>query len=143
MKKIKVIFAQTMMVSFMVLCAISIYGFCVMREKNWSFDWFLPGSIVLASLVSSIITVLLLYNEGSARSRLFETIRTVLHFILLYAIIMAFGHLCYWYRSLSGAIIVSVIYVVVYFGAWGGTAIMFRHDEKVITDALENVRDEE
>lgn len=143
MKKIKTIFAQTMMVSFMVLCAISIYGFCIMKSKNWSFDWFIPGSIVLSSLVSSIITVLLLYNEGNARSRVSEIVRTILHFLLVYLIIMMFGYLCYWYRSLDGAIIVSVIYLVVYIGAWIGTLVMFRHDEKVITDALENVRDEE
>ncbi len=143
MKKIKVIFAQTMMVSFMVLCAISLYGFCVMRAENWSFDWFIPGSIVLASLVSSILTVFLLHDESGSRSRVSEIIRTILHFLLLYLIIMAFGYLCYWYKSPDGAVLVSVIYVVVYIGVWAGTVIMFRHDEKVITDALESVRDEE
>lgn len=143
MKKIKVIIGQTMMVSFMVLCAVSIYGLFVMRKYEWAFDWYIPGSIVVSSFACSAVTCLLLYNDGYARSRLSFVVRTILHFILLYGIIMAFGHMCYWYRSLRGGIIVSIIYVVVYFGAWIGTSIMFRHDEKVISDALESVRDKE
>ena len=70
-------------------------------------------------------------------------IKLISHFILVYAVIMGFGYLFYWYRGTTGFILTSVIYVVIYAGSWIGTELFFRHDEKLISDALDKIRDEE
>lgn len=145
MKKLKIVMEQTMLVSFLVLCVVSIIGLLVMRKNDWSFDWYTPGSIIVASFLCSLVTVLLLYNDKYDKelSALMHNLMTLLHFVLMYIIIIAFGHLCNWYNTLHGFAFISVIFVVVYAAAWVGTGLMFRHDEKLISDALESVRDKE
>lgn len=145
MKKLKIVMEQTMLVSFLVLCAVSIYGLLVMKKNEWSFDWYTPGSILVSSFLCSLVTVLLIYNDKYDKelSSLMHNLVTLLHFVLMYIIIIVFGHLCNWYTTMHGFALISVIFVVVYAAAWVGTGIMFRHDEKLISDALESVRDKE
>lgn len=145
MSKLRVILEQTMMVSFMVMCYISVYGLVVMRGEDWGFDWYIPGSVVLSSFFCSLITVLLLYNDSESKdeSPLKYYISVVLHFILLYGLIMGCGYIFHWYRGVGGYILTSVVYVVIYAGGWVGTILLFRHDEKLISDALDKIRDEE
>ena len=57
--------------------------------------------------------------------------------------IMGFGYLFYWYRGTLGFILTSVIYVIIYAGTWVGTRLVFLHDDKIIGDALDKIRDEE
>ncbi len=142
MKKLKIVMEQTMLVSFLVLCVVSLNGLLVMRKNEWSFDWYTPGSILVVSFLCSLVTVLLLYNDKEL-SALMHNLMTLLHFVLMYIIIIVFGHLCNWYTTMHGFAFISVIFVVVYAAAWVGTGIMFRHDEKLISDALESVRDKE
>ncbi len=145
MNRLKLIFEQTMLVSFMVLCYISVFGLFALRDTGMGFDWYIPGSIVLASFLCSLITVFLLYSavENKDESPVQYYIKLVAHFILLYALIMSFGHLFYWYRGTFGFILTSVIYVLIYAGTWVGTILLFRRDEKLISDALDKIRDEE
>ena len=145
MKKLKIVMEQTMLVSFLVLCAVSIYGLLVMKKNEWSFDWYTPGSILVSSFLCSLVTVLLIYNDKYDKelSSLMHNLVTLLHFVLMYIIIIAFGHLCNWYTTMHGFALISVIFVAVYAAAWVSTGIMFRHDEKLISDALESVRDKE
>ena len=145
MYKLKVIFEQTMMVSFMVLCYVSVYGLFALRGEDLGFDWYIPGSIVLASFFCSLVTVFLLYDTGEDKddSPVKYYVRLIAHFILVYAVIMGFGYLFYWYRGTTGFILTSVIYVVIYAGSWIGTELFFRQDEKLISDALDKIRDEE
>ena len=145
MKKLKIVMEQTMLVSFLVLCAVSLIGLLVMRKNEWSFDWYTPGSILVASFLCSLVTVLLIYNDKYDKelSSLMHNLVTLLHFVLMYIIIIVFGHLCNWYKTKNGFVQITVIFVVVYAAAWVGTGIMFRHDEKLISDALESVRDKE
>jgi hypothetical protein len=144
MKKMKIVLEQTMMVSFMVLCYVSVYGALVLRKYDYSFDWYIPGSIVLASFVCSLLTVFILYGEsGKNVSSARIIIRTVVHFILIYAVIMAFGWLFNWYHGVFGFILTSIICAVIYAGAWFGTLLIFKHEEKLISDALDSIRDEE
>ncbi len=145
MNKLKLIIEQTMMVSFMVMCYISVYGLVVMRGEDWGFDWYIPGSVVLSSFFCSLITVRLLYNDSESKdeSPLKYYISVVLHFILLYGLIMGCGYIFHWYKGTVGYILTSVVYVVIYAGGWVGTMLLFRHDEKLISDALDKIRDEE
>ena len=145
MNRIKLIFEQTMMVSFMILCYIGIYGLLALRKYDYQFEWYIPGSIVVAGFLCSLLTVFLLYGaaESKDESPLKYNITKILHFILLYGVIMGFGFLCHWYDELSGFILTSVIYVIIYVGAWVGTLLLFRRDEKLISDALDKIRDEE
>ena len=145
MKKLKIVMEQTMMVSFLVLCVVSLNGLLVMRKNEWSFDWYTPGSILVVSFLCSLVTVLLLYNDKYDKelSALMHNLMTLLHFVLMYIIIIVFGHLCNWYKTMHGFAFISVIFVVVYAAAWVGTGIMFKHDEQLISDALESVRDKE
>ena len=145
MNKLKLIFEQTMMVSFMVLCYISVLGLLAFRGTDTGFPWYIPGSIVLASFFCSLVTVFLLSDAGDDKdeSPVKYYIKLIAHFILLYALIMGFGYLFYWYRSMLGFILTSVIYVLIYAGVWLGTFVLFRRDEKLISDALDRIRDEE
>lgn len=143
MKRLKEIIQLTMLISFMVLCYISIYGLIVMRKNDWSFDWYIPGSIVASGFLCSLVTSFLLYDDGSGKAvpAIISHLKIAAHFILLYGVIMGAGHLFYWYKDMQGFILTSVIYVVIYVGAWIGSGIMFRRDEKMISQALENIRD--
>ena len=145
MNKLKLIFEQTMMVSFMVLCYISVLGLLALSGTDTGFPWYIPGSIVLASFFCSLVTVLLLSDAGDSKdeSPAKYYIKLVAHFILLYALIMGFGYLFYWYRGTVGFILTSVVYVIIYAGTWVGTRLVFLHDDKIIGDALDKIRDEE
>ncbi|WP_035777081.1 hypothetical protein [Butyrivibrio sp. AE3004] len=145
MKKIKILIEQTLMVSFMTQCYVSLYGLLVMKKYGYQFDWYIPGSIVIASFLCSLITVFLLYGKSDRKnySILIHYIRVIAHFILLYVIIMGIGYLCYWYRGIWGFILTSVIYVIIYAGTWVGTILIFRHEEKLISKALDNIRDDD
>ncbi len=145
MNRLKLIFEQTMMVSFMVLCYISLFGLFSLRGTGMGFDWYIPGSVVLASFFCSLVTVFLLYpaaeNRDESPARYY--VRLVAHFILLYGLIMGFGYLFYWYRGTFGFILTSVIYAVIYAGSWIITLLIFKRDEKLISGALDKIRDEE
>ena len=145
MNRIKLIFEQTMLVSFMNLCYLGIYGLLVLRKYDYQFEWYIPGSIVAAGFLCSLLTVFLLYDAAEAKDKspLRYNIPVILHFVLLYGVVMGFGFLCHWYNELSGFILTSVIYVIIYVGAWVGTLLLFRRDEKLISDALDKIRDEE
>ena len=145
MNKLKLVFEQTMMVSFMVLCYISVLGLLAFRGTDTGFPWYIPGSIVLASFFCSLVTVFLLYpaaeNRDESKARYY--VRLVTHFILLYGLIMGFGYIFYWYRGTFGFILTSVIYAVIYAGSWIITLLIFKRDEKLISGALDKIRDEE
>ena len=145
MKKMKMVAEQTLMVSFMVLCYVSIYGLVILRKDNDYFDWFIPGSIVITSFLCSLITVLFLFvhQDSKDQSKLNFRLRSVIHFILLYLLIMGCGYLFRWYTGTLGFIMTSVIYVIIYHGTCLGTILIFKHEEKIISDALEKIRDEE
>ena len=145
MKKMKLVAEQTLMVSFMVLCYVSIYGLVILRKDNDYFDWFIPGSIVITSFLCSLITVFFLFEHQDPKdqSKLNFRLRSVIHFILLYLLIMGCGYLFRWYTGTLGFIMTSVIYVIIYHGTCLGTILIFKHEEKIISDALEKIRDEE
>jgi hypothetical protein len=56
---------------------------------------------------------------------------------------MSCGYLFRWYTGTLGFIVTSVIYVIIYQGTCLGTILIFKHEEKIIGDALDKIRDEE
>ncbi len=145
MKKIRIILLQTVMVSFMIFCYISLYGLFVMRPYDYCFDWYIPGSVILASFLCSLFTCILLYvgAEKNSESKFYYYFRIAIHFVLLYLIIMCCGRLFCWYSSVQGFIFTSIIYIIVYIATWGATWLIYKHEDKIITQALNKIRDEE
>ena len=86
---------------------------------------------------------MVVYKARPLLSKIQHNLLTLLHFILMYVIIIAFGHICNWYTTINGFILITIIFIIVYGAAWIGTGLMFRYDEKLISDALDNVRDKD
>ena len=112
MNKLKLVFEQTMMVSFMVLCYISVLGLLAFRGTDTGFPWYIPGSIVLASFFCSLVTVFLLSDAGDNKdeSPTKYYIKLIAHFILLYALIISvatFSHSSSLILSSASPIILS------------------------------------
>jgi len=145
MEKIRIILIQTVMVSFMIFCYISLYGVFAMRPYGYCFDWYIPGSVIVASFLCSIITCILLYGEAgkNSESKFNYYFRIAIHFVLLYLIIMCCGRLFFWYSSFCGFILTSIIYIIVYIATWGATWLIYKHEDRIITQALNKIRDEE
>lgn len=138
-EKLRIIFVQTVMISFGILAGISIQG--LLTAGDFSFTWYHPASIIITGFLCSFPT-LLLYSEKQV-SRKMYIVRIVLHCFFLFALVMGLGWLFKWYTKPSGALIVAIEYVFVYSFVWITNAWLGAKDQKKINSVLDDIRDEE
>lgn len=131
-----------MMISCGILVAITIEAFVghlVGDEIN--LNWILLASIIVTGILCSVPTVLLLCEPDIPKNR--YIIRIIIHFLCNYAIVCGLGYLFKWYTVLSGFLLLSGVFVLIYIFVWCGSLWTMRGEDRKINDALTEIRDEE
>ena len=144
MKKWRLIFMQTLMISTGILFGVGVQalvGHLQTGSETLSWQWYIPLSIIFTGFLCSLATLLLREDDGKdiTRSRL----RIVLHFLLLFGVVAGCGYLFGWYDSAAGFAVIGGMYVLIYGFVWAASIWMGKADEKKINEAIDGIRDEE
>jgi len=140
MKKVKLILEQTFMLSFLMQVVVSLESlYSRIMGEPIVFDWYIPLSIVLASFLCSLPTLILMSERELPLRRLLP----LFHCILLYALVMGMGYLFHWYSTLTYFIVTTISYFVIYALVWTFSVFLKKYDEKLINDALLAIQDED
>ncbi len=140
MKKSKIIFEQTMMISTGIFFMIGIGGVVShFTGSEFGLSWYHPLSIIFISFLCSFPTLLLKESEGGKSSSL----RIFLHFLSLLAIVSLAGRIFNWYTKFPGYLSLAVTFVIVYVFVWIASLWMGKVDENKINKALKDFHDEE
>ena len=144
MKKWKIIFSQTLMISTGILFGVGVQG--LINHLNTGaemlrWQWYIPLSIILTGFLCSLATLFLLEDEGKSVSR--SRLRIVLHFFFLFLVVAGCGYLFGWYETAGELAVIGGMYVLIYGFVWLGSLWMNKADEKKINEAINEIRDEE
>ncbi len=144
MKKWRLIFIQTLMISTGILFGVGVQalvGHLQTGSETLSWQWYIPLSIIFTGFLCSLATFLLQEDDGKdiTRSRL----RIALHFLLLFGVVAGCGYFFGWYDSAAGFAVIGGMYVLIYGFVWAASIWMGKADEKKINEAIDGIRDEE
>ena len=144
MKKWRLIFIQTLMISTGILFGVGVQalvGHLQTGSETLSWQWYIPLSIIFTGFLCSLATLLLQEDDGKdiTRSRL----RIVLHFLFLFLVVAGCGYLFGWYETAGELAVIGGMYVLIYGFVWLGSLWMNKADEKKINEAINEIRDEE
>ena len=144
MKKWKIIFSQTLMISTGILFGVGVQGLINHLNtgaKMLRWQWYIPLSIILTGFLCALATLFLIDRDGENVTS--GKIRIVLHFIFLLIVVAGCGWLFGWYSDLTGFIVIAVMYVLIYAFVWISSLWMAKTDEKKINEAIRDIQDEE
>lgn len=141
-EKIKVIFIQMLMIATGIVAVMSIEGIVYhLNNDTYVLEWYHPVSILIAAFLCSIPSLLLSGYEQWPLRKIILGIIT--HCLVLYLIIIGMGYVFRWFTVLSGFLLLTIGYLLVYIFVWAGTMWICKRDAKIINDALSYIRDEE
>ena len=144
MKKWKLIFSQTLMISTGILFGVGVQALIQHLNtgmKNLEWQWYIPLSIIFTGFLCALASLFLLEDEGEKVSR--SGLRIVLHFLFLFGVVAGCGYLFGWYDNALGLAVIGGMYVLIYGFVWAGSLWMGKADEKKINEAIDQIRDEE
>jgi threonine/homoserine efflux transporter RhtA len=144
MKKWKLIFSQTLMISTGILFGVGVQAainHLNTSAENLQWQWYIPLSIIFTGFLCALASLFLLEDEGRSVSQ--SRIRIVLHFIFLFLVVAGCGYLFDWYDDVGGLAVIGGMYVLIYGFVWVGSLWMGKADEKKINEAINEIRDEE
>jgi len=142
MKKIKLIAEQTFLLTFLIMLVMGLEGLVsYLRHDPIQFDWYIPFSAIIGSFFCCLPS-LLFFTEKPLSKNQYRLLR-LFHFLLIYGIVIGFGWLFHWYTNFKYFLIISVAYVINYFLIWNFSLLIYKHDEKLINEALSSIQDED
>jgi len=144
MKKLKVMFMQTIMISAAILFGIgcqSLLNYFLYDVEKFSWPWYIPLSIILTGFLCSVPTVLLILDESKGGK--LTIVRILIHFISVGAVVVLCGYLFKWYESIEELIPIIIMIVVIYVFVWLANLWLAKSNEKKINDAIKGIQDEE
>ena len=143
MEKLKLIFNQTLMISTAILFGLGIAELVeyLMTGDEWMrWQWFIPLSIVFASFVCSVPSILFMDDNSSHKA---FKLKLLIHFLFIFGAVSLFAKLFGWYDSLQGYLIIAVMIPIVYVFTWAATYWLLKKDEEKINEALDEMRDDD
>ncbi len=144
MNRAKIIFNQTLMISTAILFGLGVQaliGHLLGYEARIEWPWYIPLSIILTGFLCSVPTLLLI-DEGELTNKHLK-LRSLLHFILLWAIVSFCGFIFKWYSCIQNYIPIAVMYILIYGFVWVATMWITKSDENKINKAIKDIQDEE
>ncbi len=146
LQKLKVIFQQSLMISTAILFGngvIAMVEFFTTGETNFSWQWYIPLTIVLSGILCSIPSLLILTVDEEKTPAKQILFRKIIHAVIVWAIVSGCGYVFRWYTSLMGYLMICVEYICIYAFVWVASLWIVKKDEKKINEALDQIRDEE
>ncbi|MBR6484898.1 MAG: DUF3021 family protein [Clostridiales bacterium] len=142
----KLWFEQTMTISFAIFVGIIIEGlvYCVFFGEDlamFSLSWMQLLSVILTGTLCSVLTVIFLIGPDIPKNK--YIVRIVLHCLGLYLIVSLFGWFFKWFTDLTGFIMVTILFFLVYVFVWAVSLWLHKRDDYKINKALDDIRDEE
>ena len=142
MKKIKLIMEQTFLLTFLIMVIMGVEGLIsYLSHDPLQFSWYIPFSAILVSFLSCLPT-LMFFSEKPMSKRRFLIIKVV-HFFLVYAIVLGAGWMFHWYTNLKYFIVISIAYLINYLLVWHFSLLLQKYEEKLINEALGQIQDED
>ena len=144
MKKGKLIFSQTLMISTGILFGVGVQALInhlSTGAENLEWQWYIPLSVILTGFLCALASLFILEDEGRSVSR--SRIRIVLHFIFMFLVVAGCGYLFGWYDTAAGLAVIGGMYVLIYGFVWIGSLWIGKADEKKINEAINGIRDDE
>ena len=144
MKKWKIVFNQTLMISTGILFGLGVQKLIERlcnKDTSIAWPWYIPLSIILTGFLCALATLFLIDREGENVAS--GKVRIVLHFIFLLIVVAGCGWLFGWYTDLTGFIVIAVMYVLIYAFVRISSLWMAKTDEKKINEAIRDIQDEE
>lgn len=132
------------MISTGILIAIGVDG-VIAFFQGWGEDfflaWYTPLAVVFTGIVCALISQILPMDTdvGKVNAR----VRIVIHFFLTFAVVSGIGYVVHWYTELEGFLYLAVSFVVIYVAVWAFMFAIFRHEAKLMNEALKQLQDEE
>ena len=144
MKKLKIIFHQTFMISTAILFGIGMLMLIQhfsLGVQTFSFQWSDPLSICFTGFLSSLPTYFLLDLDNLKKSKV--RIRMGIHFVSVLGIVVLCASLFRWFGQIINLRILCLMYSFIYLFVWGVTALMAKADEIKINEAIKAFQDSE
>ena len=144
MKKGKLIFSQTLMISTGILFGVGVQALInhlSTGAENLEWQWYIPLSVILTGFLCALASLFILEDEGRSVSR--SRIRIVFHFIFMFLVVAGCGYLFGWYDTAAGLAVIGGMYVLIYGFVWIGSLWIGKADEKKINEAINGIRDDE
>lgn len=141
--KLKLIFNQTLMISSAILFGLGIQElieYLVTGEMYFTWEWYVPLSIILCACVCSVPSVIFIDDESAGKA---FALKVVIHFVCIFAAVSLFAKLFGWFSTLAGYLVIAVMIVIIYAFTWIATRWLAKSDENKINTALDEIRDEE
>ena len=146
MNRLKLWFEQTLTISFAIFVGIIIEGlvYSVFFGDDlamFSLSWMQLLSVILTGALCSVLTVIFLIGPDIPKNK--YIVRIVLHCLGLYLIVSLFGWFFKWFTDLTGFIMVTILFFLVYVFVWAVSLWLHKRDDYKINKALDDIRDEE
>ncbi|MBO4604020.1 MAG: DUF3021 family protein, partial [Clostridiales bacterium] len=109
--------------------------------STFSLSWYQLISVILTGALCSLLTLFLLSDYEGAGKRFL--IKVIIHSIGLYLIVSFMGWIFNWYTGVTGFIMVTLIFLMVYVFVWLVSLWFYKREEVQINKALDDIRDEE
>ena len=129
---------------FLIYTAVSlgIGLMCLIFNQRFDWPWYMPFEILGISILTSLTTFI--YVSKNELSKNGMIIRTILHILLLLAIVYPFGYLFKWWSNWEGAILVGAVFLFVYVLVFIITYFIAKKESNKINEALKKLpKDEE
>lgn len=142
MRKIKLIAEQTFLLTFLIMIIMGAEGLIsYVCHDPLTFSWYIPLSTIFVSFLCCLPTLIFFTEKPLTKLQL--RLLKVVHFFLIYAIVMGAGWLFHWYGSLKYFLITSLAFVINYLLVWVFSIMLHKYDEKLINEALSAIQDED
>lgn len=142
MRKIKLIAEQTFLLTFLIMVIMGVEGFIsYLCHDPLTFSWHIPFSVIFVSFLCCLPTLIFFTEKPLTKLQL--KLLKLVHFFLIYAIVMGAGRLFNWYSTMKYFLITSLAVLINYVLVWTFSSMLQKYDEKLINEALSTIQDED
>lgn len=133
---IKVVWYHFLLIA---VCLLGFQGILGLINQS-SFSYLFPIQVLGVSALTASCSFI--YYGKYDMSRKEFTIRIIIHFILISIVVLGFGYLVSWYKTIDGALGVFVVFVFVYAFVWIMSYISDKKTSESINEALKRKNNE-
>ena len=136
---VKLVITHFFIISTGVLFIISLSN--LLFDGNEPLSPELPWQIFLTGILGALPSFLFYFKNEPTKNQF--RLRTVIHFIVIEAVVMTEGELFKWYEGLVGALVFFAVVLAVYLFVWAYSYFMNMHLARDINAALKRFNEDD